>query len=87
MVSASFKAVIRDWTDIGGEKRRMMRLGFGDGSYEIHGTNRPVSVGMATTNGCIGMYPEDVAALFKLVGVGTPVRLVNGPVNARYLTR
>jgi lipoprotein-anchoring transpeptidase ErfK/SrfK len=65
----------------------MMRLGFGDGSYEIHGTNRPVSIGMATTNGCIGMYPEDVAALFKLVGVGTPVRLINVPVNARNLTR
>jgi hypothetical protein len=47
--------------------------------FIVHGTNRPVSVGMATTNGCIGMYPEDVAALFKLVDVGTPVRLINGP--------
>jgi len=58
----------------------MMRLGFGNGSYEIHGTNRPVSVGMDTTYGCIGMYPEDVAALFALVAVGTPVRLVNEPL-------
>jgi L,D-transpeptidase ErfK/SrfK len=55
----------------------MMRLGFGDGSYEIHGTNKPVSVGMDVTNGCIGMYPEDVATLFALVDVGTPVRLIN----------
>jgi L,D-transpeptidase ErfK/SrfK len=58
----------------------MMRLGFGDGTYEIHGTNKPVTVGMASTNGCIGMYPEDVAALFALVPVGTRVRLINVPV-------
>ena len=55
----------------------MMRLGFGNGAYEIHGTNKPVSVGMDATYGCIGMYPEDVAALFAQVTVGTPVRLVN----------
>jgi L,D-transpeptidase ErfK/SrfK len=58
----------------------MMRLGFGDGTYEIHGTNKPVTVGMAVTNGCIGMYPEDVAVLFALVPVGTPVRLINVPL-------
>jgi L,D-transpeptidase ErfK/SrfK len=58
----------------------MMRLGFGDGSYEIHGTNKPVSVGMDSTNGCIEMYPEDIAALYALVAVGTPVRLINEPL-------
>jgi len=58
----------------------MMRLGFGDGSYEIHGTNKPVSVGMDNTNGCIEMYPEDVAALFTLVSVGTPVRFIDEPL-------
>ena len=58
----------------------MMRLGFGDGTYEIHGTNKPVTVGMGITNGCIGMYPEDVAVLFALVPVGTPVRLINVPL-------
>ncbi len=54
----------------------MMRLGFGAGAYEIHGTNMPASVGMAATNGCIGLYPEDIAALYAMVPVGTPVRLV-----------
>lgn len=58
----------------------MMRLGFGAGTYEIHGTNVPVSVGMANTDGCIGMYPEDVAALFAMVTVGTPVRLIDAPL-------
>jgi L,D-transpeptidase ErfK/SrfK len=57
-----------------------MRLGFGDGTYEIHGTNKPISVGMAATYGCIGMYPDDLAALYKLISVGTPVRLINVPV-------
>jgi len=58
----------------------MMRLGFGNGSYEIHATNKPVAVGMANTNGCIGMYPEDMAALFAMVPVGTVVRFINVPV-------
>jgi lipoprotein-anchoring transpeptidase ErfK/SrfK len=54
----------------------MMRLGFANGTYEIHGTNKPAAVGMANTNGCIGMYPEDMAALFAMVPVGTVVRFI-----------
>jgi L,D-transpeptidase ErfK/SrfK len=57
-----------------------MRLGLGDGTYLIHGTNNPVAVGMAVTHGCVRMYPEDIAALFPLVPVGTKVRLINEPV-------
>ena len=62
-----------------------MRLGVGSGSYLIHGTNNPVAVGMAVTHGCIRMYPEDVAALFPLVPVGTKVRLVNEPVKVAWV--
>jgi L,D-transpeptidase ErfK/SrfK len=58
----------------------MMRLGFGNGTYEIHATNKPVAIGMANTNGCIGLYPEDMAALFAMVPVGTVVRFINVPV-------
>lgn len=61
-----------------------MRLAVGDGTYEIHGTNNPLAVGMAVTHGCIRMYPEDVAALFPLVPVGTKVWLVNDPVKVTY---
>jgi L,D-transpeptidase ErfK/SrfK len=57
-----------------------MRLGFADGTYEIHGTNKPITVGMAATYGCIAMYPEDLAALYRQISVGTPVRLINVPV-------
>lgn len=62
-----------------------MRLGVADGTYEIHGTNNPMAVGMAITHGCIRMYPEDVAALFPKVPVGTKVWLINDPVKVTYV--
>jgi L,D-transpeptidase ErfK/SrfK len=62
-----------------------MRLAVGDGTYEIHGTNNPTAVGMAVTHGCIRMYPEDVAALFKSVPIGTKVWLLNKPVKVTYV--
>jgi L,D-transpeptidase ErfK/SrfK len=40
---------------------------------------------MAITHGCIRMYPEDVAALFPLVPVGTKVWLINDPVKVAYV--
>jgi L,D-transpeptidase ErfK/SrfK len=57
-----------------------MRLGLPGGAYLIHGTNNPAAVGMAITHGCIRMYPEDIAALFPVVPVGTTVALINEPV-------
>jgi L,D-transpeptidase ErfK/SrfK len=57
-----------------------LRLAAGNGEYMIHGTNNPIAVGMSVTHGCIRMYPEDVAALFPLIPVGTKVWLINDPV-------
>jgi L,D-transpeptidase ErfK/SrfK len=54
-----------------------MRLGITRGSYLIHGTNKPVGVGMQITHGCIRLYPEDIAHLFTEVPVGMAVRIVN----------
>ncbi len=62
-----------------------MRLAVGDGTYEIHGTNNPVAVGLAVTHGCIRMYPEDIAALFAMVPMGTKVWLINEPVKVAYI--
>jgi L,D-transpeptidase ErfK/SrfK len=62
-----------------------MRLAMGDGTYEIHGTNNPIAVGLPITHGCIRMYPGDVAALYPLVPVGTPVRLINDPVKVAWV--
>jgi L,D-transpeptidase ErfK/SrfK len=57
-----------------------MRLGIPGGAYLIHGTNKPVAVGMPVTHGCIRMYPEDIESLFPRVPIGTPVTIVNQPV-------
>jgi L,D-transpeptidase ErfK/SrfK len=62
-----------------------MRLAMGGGTYEIHGTNNPVAVGLPITHGCIRMYPDDVAALYPAVPVGTPVRLINDPVKVAWV--
>jgi L,D-transpeptidase ErfK/SrfK len=56
-----------------------MRLGIPGGSYLIHGTNRPAGVGMPVTHGCVRMFPEDIAELFKLVAVNTTVRMIDQP--------
>jgi L,D-transpeptidase ErfK/SrfK len=61
-----------------------MRLAL-PGSYLIHGTNNAIAVGMAVTHGCIRMYPDDIAELFPLVAVGTPVYLVNEPVKIAWV--
>ena len=48
-------------------------------SYLIHGTNKPASIGLRATNGCIRLYPEDVKSLYENTPVKTPVRIVNQP--------
>ncbi len=48
-------------------------------SYLIHGTNKPASVGLMATNGCIRLYPEDVKRLYENTPVKTPVNIVNQP--------
>jgi L,D-transpeptidase ErfK/SrfK len=62
-----------------------MRLALPGGAYLIHGTNNPIAVGMAVTHGCIRMYPEDIAELFPMVAVGTPVYLINEPVKIAWV--
>jgi L,D-transpeptidase ErfK/SrfK len=62
-----------------------LRLGLPGGAYLIHGTNNPIAVGMAVTHGCIRMYPEDIAELFPMVKVGTPVHLINEPVKIAFV--
>jgi L,D-transpeptidase ErfK/SrfK len=45
----------------------------------IHGTNKPASIGLRATNGCIRLYPEDIKSLFESTPVKTPVYIVNQP--------
>ncbi len=54
-----------------------LRLGIS--GYLIHGTNNPAGLGMRVTHGCMRLYPEDIAAMFQLVPVGTTVHMTNQP--------
>jgi L,D-transpeptidase ErfK/SrfK len=47
--------------------------------YLIHGTNKPASIGLTATNGCLRLYPENVKILFDDTPVKTPVLIVNQP--------
>jgi L,D-transpeptidase ErfK/SrfK len=47
--------------------------------YLIHGTNKPASIGLRATNGCIRLYPEDVKKLYEHTPVKTPVLIVDQP--------
>jgi lipoprotein-anchoring transpeptidase ErfK/SrfK len=44
----------------------------GDG-YGIHGTNDPSSIGRSVSHGCVRLRNEDIATLYDMVEVGTPV--------------
>ena len=48
-------------------------------SYLIHGTNKPASIGLNATNGCLRLYPENVKILYNDTPVDTPVVIVNQP--------
>ncbi len=62
-----------------------LRLGIPGGAYLIHGTNKPVGVGMQITHGCIRLYPEDIERLYGEVRVGTTVRIVNQRIKTGWL--
>jgi L,D-transpeptidase ErfK/SrfK len=47
--------------------------------YLIHGTNKPASIGLQASNGCLRLYPENVKALYETTPVSTPVAIVDQP--------
>jgi lipoprotein-anchoring transpeptidase ErfK/SrfK len=48
------------------------RLVMGDG-YALHGTDNPESIGRSVSHGCVRLRNEDIAQLYGIVEVGTPV--------------
>jgi L,D-transpeptidase ErfK/SrfK len=48
-------------------------------TYLIHGTNKPASIGLRATNGCIRLYPENIERLYANTPVKTPVNIVYQP--------
>lgn len=55
----------------------VLRLGWPE--YAIHGTDKPPSIGLRGSHGCLRLYPEDIASLYDEVPVGTMVTVVNQP--------
>jgi hypothetical protein len=45
------------------------------GSYGIHGTNKPYSIGQHQSHGCIRMRNKDVVELFDMIPLGTKVTI------------
>ncbi|MGV6840344.1 MAG: L,D-transpeptidase [Planktomarina sp.] len=44
--------------------------------YRIHGTHDTRKIGRRSSNGCVGLYNEQIAELFALAKVGTQVLLI-----------
>ncbi len=70
----------------GGFGTRWMGLDVPWGTYGIHGTDKPGSIGQRVSHGCIRMHNRDVEAVFEAVEAGTPV-LIAGPVNYQPLAQ
>ena len=60
----------------------VLRLGWPE--YAIHGTDKPPSIGLRGTHGCLRMYPEDIVSIYEQVPVGTPVTVINEPFLAGF---
>jgi L,D-transpeptidase ErfK/SrfK len=48
--------------------------------YALHGSNMPWGVGMQVSHGCIRLYNEDIAILFREAQVGSPGEFIYQPV-------
>lgn len=62
--------------------RHALRLG--NTPYLIHGTNRPLGLGLRVSHGCIRMYPLDVEEVFSRLDLGAQVQIVNEPIKVSW---
>lgn len=51
-------------------------MGFDLEGYGLHGTTDPDAIGQYATLGCLRMHDGDIEELFELVGVGTPISII-----------
>ena len=65
-----------DWGE--GFGGRWMGLDVPWGTFGIHGTIDPESIGSGASAGCIRMFTWDAEQLYDIVPYGTPVAIVNG---------
>ena len=55
-------------------------IGLSQPGYGIHATNSLLSIGLATSHGCIRMHPRDAKELYDKVRIGMPVKIVYEPI-------
>lgn len=67
----------RNWGN--GFGTRWMQLSVPWGSFGIHGTDKPFSIGGYVSEGCIRMHNREVEELYELVSMGTKVT-IDGPL-------
>jgi hypothetical protein len=63
----------------GGFCTRWIGLNVPWGTFGIHGTNKPESIGQEASHGCIGMLNKDVEDLYEQVRSGMTVAIYEGP--------
>ncbi len=69
----------------GGDPRNPLgnrALYLGDSMYRIHGTDAPWLIGQQVSHGCIRMFNEDVADLYRRAKVGAKVTVTWNHINA-----
>lgn len=59
-------------------------IGLSRKGYGMHGTNFPWGVGRLISHGCIRLYPEHIAKLYREVPVNTPVEIIYEPVKVGF---
>ena len=74
-----FRVSSRFIPEMSGFGTRFLGLSVPWGSYGIHGTNKPESIGQNASHGCIRMNVRDMETLFPLVSNGTKVVITGGP--------
>ena len=74
-----FRINSRFKSEMGGFGTCFLGLNVPWGSYGIHGTNKPDSIGANASHGCIRMRVQDAEELYALVPNGTKVVIECGP--------
>jgi peptidoglycan hydrolase-like protein with peptidoglycan-binding domain len=62
---------------------RWLGLNIPWGTYGIHGTNNPASIGTMASSGCVRMHNKHVEEIYPWVKVGTRVTIVGREIRAR----
>ena len=56
-------------------------------AYLLHGTNMPYGIGRRASHGCVRLYPEGIARLYREIPIGTPITVIDQPVKIAWVGR